>query len=488
MTIRTRYAPSPTGNPHLGNLRTAVFSYLVAKASGGQFILRVEDTDQARKVEGSIEYILESLEWLGISPDEGVVLRDGKLTEVGEYGPYTQSERLALYSEKADELVASGSAYRCFCSAERLDEMRKEQQKNHQAPRYDRCCRGIEAEESAVRAESESFVIRHAIPDDRTVSFTDIIRGEISFQSNDLDDYVLMKSDGFPTYQLANVVDDNLMKITHVLRGEEWIPSTPKNLLLYEAFGFEAPHYAHLPLILGPDKAKLSKRHGAEPILTYRDQGYLPEAILNVLAFLGWSPGTEEEFFTKEQLIERFQLEKVQKGAAIFNQERLEYVNGWYIRHLPVEEVAEKMLPYLQEAGLASELNDFVMKVATTVQERLKYFNETVEVSQFFFQRPEVNLELIQLMIPKKSSQEELKTVFLQVSQYLEGLEDWTVEVLEEKLRSFITEHQLKPMQVLWPIRACLTGVPASPGTFEMLAILGKEESLARMEAVCSIL
>jgi nondiscriminating glutamyl-tRNA synthetase len=502
LNVRTRYAPSPTGFHHLGNLRTAVFAYLTAKHLDGTFVVRVEDTDQARTVEGSLKYMAESLSWLGIVPDEGVYFDgQGQIAERGAFGPYTQSKRLGIYHEKAEQLVANGHAYKCFCSSDRLNTLREEQQRNKQAPRYDRHCRYLQAGEVAAKvAAGESYVVRQAMPDNETVTFNDIIRGEISFETNDLDDQILLKSDGFPTYHLANIVDDHLMEITHVHRGEEWISSTPKNLLLYKAFGWEPPLFAHLPVILGPDKSKLSKRHGAEPILTYRDRGYLSEALVNVLAFIGWSPGTEEEFFTMDELVKRFQIEKVQKAAAVFDIARLDYVNGWYIRQLPLGEVAEYMVPYLVADGLITAepltlgheleitrpVGEYLLTVAHAVQERLKHFDESSEASWFFFKRPTVDDAMRALIVPKKGEYDATVAILRESLQVLRDITDdmWSHDNIEEVLRLFISRKEVKAMEVLWPIRAALTGVPGSPGTFEMLQILGKAESLARIGAV----
>ncbi len=505
MSVRTRYAPSPTGLPHLGVLRTAIYAYLTAKHAGGTFILRLEDTDQSRSVEGSDSYIAEALNWLGIPPDEGVYLdeADGVLKERGGHGPYVQSKRLDIYKQYADQLLESGAAYRCFCTPERLAALREEQEKNHQAPRYDRLCRSLSREESERRASAgEKHVIRQAMPDNETVVFTDLIRGEISFNSSDLDDQVLLKSDGFPTYQLANVIDDHLMEITHVHRGEEWIPSTPKNLLLYKAFGWQPPLYAHLPVILGPDrKHKLSKRDGAEPILSYRERGYLPQAMVNFLAFIGWSPGTEEEFFTMDELVSKFEIERVHKAAGVFDPMRLDYVNGWYIRQLPVGEVWDQMRPFIVEAGLlagsgpfqfTSELAiqtpvpEYLLKVAFAVQQRLKHFDESVEASWFFFKRPPADDALRELIVPKKGSLEMTMPILREVVEVLEAHPEngWHHDALEELLRGFIARKELKAMDVLWPVRAALSGVAGSPGAFEMLEALGREESLVRLKAV----
>jgi nondiscriminating glutamyl-tRNA synthetase len=486
---RLRYAPSPTGELHLGSLRTVIFDWLIARQNNGVFIVRAEDTDQSRTVEGALQRQLEDLKWMGLLPDEGVTLDEhGNVIQKGDKGPYIQSERLDLYRQYANQLLESGHAYRCFATAEELDEMRKQQQERGELPKYDGRYRDLAKAESERRAAAgEPFVIRHKLPKHRQVTGTDIIRGELSFNTDDLDDYVLMKSDGFPTYHLANVVDDTLMEITHVIRGEEWVPSLPKNLLLYEAFGWEPPQFAHVPVILGPDgKRKLSKRDGSVTVSDYREKGYLPDALFNFLVFLGWSPGTEEEFFDRDGFVRRFDLRRVQKAPANCSFERLDYVNGWYIRHLPVGEVAAGLLPFLQNAGIPAEHNNYLLAVTASVQERLKHYDEAPELVRFYYERPAVNDELRALIVPKKSDYPTTVEVLKRVVEYIQQVEDeeWTVEGLEERLRLFINMGDYSAMQVLWPIRAALTGLSASPGAFEVLQILGREESIARIQAI----
>ena len=492
MSVRVRYAPSPTGELHLGSLRTVIFDWLYARQNKGVFIMRVEDTDQARVVEGSLKRQLYDLAWMGLTPDEGVYLNEqGEVGQKGDKGPYIQSERLPMYAHYAAKLLEDGHAYRCFATAEELDKMREEQQARGEIPKYDRRFRDLPKEESDKRAKAgEPFVIRHALPLDREVKGRDVIRGEMVFNTNDLDDYVLMKSDGFPTYQLASVVDDHLMEITHVIRGEEWIPSLPKNLLLYEAFGWKAPSFAHVPVILGPDgRHKLSKRDGSVNVAEYRDKGYLPDALFNMLTFLGWSPGTEEEFFTRDEFIRRFDLTRVQKAPAKFSFERLDYVNGWYIRQLSVGELATMLLLVLQKAGVPAEPGNYLLAVTASVQERLKHLDEAPEFTRYFFVRPDVNTELLELIIPKKGDLESTRKILKLAVDYLEKIpcEEWTVDVLDERLRLFIGMGEYSNMAVLWPIRAALTGVSASPGAFEMLHVLGKDESLARLRAVIAV-
>jgi len=337
-SVRVRFAPSPTGYPHVGNIRTALFTWLFARHYGGSFIIRIEDTDVSRKVKGAVEAILDGLRWLGLDWDEG--------PEVGgNYGPYFQSQRLDIYSKLAQRLIAQGDAYYCYCSPQRLAEMRSEQIKRKQPPGYDRRCRDLSPEEQTRKqAEGITPVVRFKMPLTGQTRFTDIIRGEVTFENSTLDDFVLLKSDGYPTYHLANVIDDHLMEISHVLRAEEWLSSAPRHLLLYQALGFEPPQFAHLPMLLGPDRTKLSKRHGAVSIVEYRDQGYLTEAMVNFLALLGWSLDDKTEILSRDELIRNFSLERVSRTAAIFNQDKLNWMNGFYIRKLSLEDFTRQAL------------------------------------------------------------------------------------------------------------------------------------------------
>src|ERR1700682_5415184 len=327
--VRVRYAPSPTGALHLGGARTALFNYLFARQKGGQFLLRIEDTDRARLIPGSQEQIEEGLRWLGMTWDET---------------PLIQSERKAIYQEAAAGLLESGAAYRCFCTPERLEQMRAEQRARHEPERYDRRCRAIPAGESARRAAAgERFVVLRAMPTEGTTTLQDLVMGTVTFRNDTLDDHVLLKSDGFPTYHLAFAVDDHEMRISHIIRGDGWLPSAPKHLLLFQAFNWLPPAFAHLPLVLGPDKKPLAKRHGAKDVLEYREAGYLPEAVDNFIAFLGWSPGTEEDILTMDQLIEKFSIEKIQASPAMANLERLDWLNGQFIRRLSADELGARV-------------------------------------------------------------------------------------------------------------------------------------------------
>src|SRR5438270_13246092 len=355
-SIRVRYAPSPTGALHLGGARTALFNYLYARQQGGKFLLRIEDTDRARLKEGSQTSIEDGLRWLGMAWDER---------------PIIQSERKEAYAAAAQSLLESGAAYRCFCTPERLEQMRAEQRARHEPERYDRRCRSIPREESDRRAEAgERFVIRQAMPLEGATTFHDLVMGTVTFRNDTLDDHVLLKSDGFPTYHLAFAVDDHESRISHVIRGDGWLPSAPKHLLLFQAFDWLPPAFAHVPLVLGPDKKPLAKRHGAKDVLEYREAGYLPEAVDNFIAFLGWSPGTEEDILTMDQLIERFSIEKIQPSPAVANLERLDWLNGQFIRRLPADQLAARLAPRLPQVSVEA-----IVPLVPLVQERLRTLN-----------------------------------------------------------------------------------------------------------------
>lgn len=349
-TVRTRYAPSPTGFPHIGNTRTALFEWLVARHNGGRFLIRIEDTDTARTVAGSQEAILQGLKWLGLNWDEGPDIG-------GPYAPYHQSQRLPMYQEAAKKLVAEGKAYYCYCSPERLEKMREEQAARHQPPGYDRQCRELSEQERADKiALGIKPVARFKMPLEGRTKFIDLIRGEVVFENRTLDDHILLKSDGFPTYHLAHIIDDHAMQITHVIRGEEWLSSTPRHLLLWEAMGYTPTKYAHLPLILGPDRLKLSKRHGAASLIEYAEQGYLPDAIFNFLALTGWSLDDKTEIMTRGEVIKNFSIERISPTAAIFNIEKLQWMNGMYIRKMSPEEFFNAAKPFLMKDTDASRL------------------------------------------------------------------------------------------------------------------------------------
>lgn len=462
--IRVRFAPSPTGFLHLGGIRSALFDYLIARHTGGQFVLRLEDTDRDRLVDGAAEAISGSLAWLGISPDEGV-MPDG--SQSGNYGPYIQSERLEIYAEYADKLVQSGALYPCWCTAERLDGLRRAAQLAKVAFKYDRHCLA-----NPLTAD-QPHVLRFRIPDNRgEISWNDVVRGSVAFQSSELDDFVAVKSDGFPTYHFAATLDDHLMKITHVLRGDEWLPSTPKHLLIFEAFGFEAPVYAHLPQVLGADKAKLSKRHGAKPALDYRDAGYLPEAVINFLASLGWNAGdgSTKEHYTLQELIAAFSLERIQKSPAVFDAERLNWLNGHYIRQMAPETLLERSAGFWPASAAKYSL-EYRLEALKLVQERLKYFSELPDLTQFFFESPKQDL----MLLTKTYNAPTAAKVIAQVQDALKAT-PWTEPDLEATLRPLADKLEMKTGQLFGIIRAAVTGRTAAPGLFATLTLIGQVE------------
>ncbi len=477
--VRVRFAPSPTGYPHVGNIRTALFNWLFARHYGGSFIIRIEDTDVARKVEGTVEVILNSLKWLGLDWDEGPDVG-------GKYAPYIQSQRLEIYSELAQRLISQGDAYNCYCSPQRLEEMRAEQVSHKQPPGYDRHCRNLSPEErSQKEAEGITAVVRFKTPPNGQTRFNDLIRGEVVFENSTINDYVLLKSDGYPTYHLANVIDDHLMEISHVLRAEEWLSSTPRHLLLYQALGFEPPQFAHLPMILGADRSKLSKRHGAVSIIEYYKQGYLPEAMLNFLSLLGWSLDDKTEILSRQELIENFSLERVSRTAAIFDNDKLNWMNGVYIRSLTAEEFFEAVEPYLmtdQAAGgavISSE--EYVRNILPLVQERARTLTEVAELTQFFFV-DELDYAP-SLLIGKKMNQESTTQALEAAKQRLGQLRLFDTESLEAMLRPLAVELELKTSQLFGMLRVTVTGRTVAPPLFQTMAVLGKERCFRRIEA-----
>ncbi len=476
-TVRVRYAPSPTGHPHVGNIRTALFNWLFARQSGGSFIVRIEDTDQARKVEGALESILDSLRWLGMDWDEG--------PEVGgAHGPYYQSERLDLYRMHVERLLESGHAYRCYCTPERLAAMRAAMAERKESMRsYDRHCRDLSPEEQRkLDSDGAAPVIRFRVPIEGRTTFHDLIRGDITFENSELDDVVLLKSDGYPTYHLANIVDDHTMGITHVLRADEWLSSTPRHVLLYQAFEWAPPFFAHLPMILGPDRAKLSKRHGATAVTEFRDEGYLPEAMLNFMALLGWSLDDRTELFTREDLIRCFSIERIGRTAAIFSHDKLRWMNGVYIRDLGAEELADRLMPFLEwglpASGKKYLTREYVMRVAPLVQERLSLLTDAARDFAFFFVD---ELEYDAGMVIGKKLNAEISLRCLQAAA--DRIEDvpFDAEGLEVALRGLAEEMKLKPGELFNPIRVAVTGRTAAPPLFQTMEVLGRNRCVARI-------
>lgn len=477
--IRTRFAPSPTGFPHVGNIRTALFAWLFARHNGGSFIVRIEDTDVTRKVEGAVDSILNSLRWLGLDWDEGP--RVG-----GKYGPYFQSERLDKYHEVAKQLVEQGDAYYCYCSPQRLKEMRAEQVRLKQPPGYDRHCRELSQEERTKKeAEGVTPVVRFKTPLEGQTKFNDLIWGDMVFENSTLDDFVMLKSDGYPTYHLANIVDDHLMEISHVIRAEEWLSSTPRHVLMYQALGFEPPYFAHLPMLLGSDRSKLSKRHGAVSITEYYKQGYLPDAMVNFLALLGWSLDDKTEIFSRQELIDSFSLERVSRTAAVFNQDKLNWMNGVYIRSLSADEFYEAAEPYLMMDKAAGEAvicnEEHVRNILPLVHERAKTLVEVAGLAQFFF------IEKLDyapdLLIGKNMSQESTLEALKVAQQRLEQFKVFDAESLEALLRPLAVELGLKTGQLFGVLRTAVTGRTATPPLFQTMVVLGKEHCLKRIES-----
>jgi len=471
--IRIRFAPSPTGFLHIGSLRVAIFDYLIAKSLQGKFILRIEDTDQKREVEGAAESLAKTLSLFGINFDEGPHLG-------GDYGPYTQSERLDIYKKYSDQLLREDKAYRCFCSEERLTSMREEQTLNKLAPRYDRLCRNLSVEESDKRAAAgEPFVIRQKMPLEGEVIVHDELRGDISFNAQDLDDQVLIKSNGVPTYQFASVVDDHLMEISHVTRGDEWLPSYPKNILLYEAFAWTPPKFIHFPLILNKEGGKLSKRKGDVFVEDYLAKGYLPEAIINFCALLGWHPKGNNEIMTLPELIKEFFVSGIGISPAVFDLEKLNYYNGYYIRNKKPEELVVLCRPYLEAAEFNLADRD-LEKIITISCDRLKTLADITEVAAFFFKDPEYSADLL---LWKTLTLEEAKNNLRELLDLLEKTpeSDWTQELLEEEIFMYIKTNDKKNGDYLWPWRVALSGEKNSPSPFEIAWALGKAETLKRL-------
>lgn len=477
--VRTRFAPSPTGYLHIGGLRTALYAYLFAKKNGGDYILRIEDTDRNRLVEGATEKLIEILKWAGIEHDEGPDIG-------GQYGPYVQSERNDIYREYVNQLIDDGYAYHCFCTKERLDELRTWQQENKQPPKYDGKCRDLSKEEVEKRiAAGESYVIRMRVPLNEVIEFNDAVRGKISVNTKEIDDQVLMKADGYPTYHLANVVDDHEMKITHVIRGEEWISSTPKHVLLYRYFGWDMPTFAHLPLLLNKDRSKLSKRQNDVAVEDYKQAGYLKDALNNFVALLGWNPGDDKEIMTMDDLVSLFSLEKVHKAGAVFDREKLDWMNGMYIRNLSIDEFYTFAKPYL--AQFEHEDEDYVKSVIALEQTRVKKLTELAESITLFFEKElEYEKELLKW---KKADLDEAKVRLLQVKEFLASYEkQWSIENLENDIKAFIKENDLGVGNTLWPLRIALSGKQNSPSPFELLSVLGKDRANSRIEKAVSLL
>ena len=478
MKIRTRYAPSPTGKMHVGNLRTALYEYLIAKHEGGDFLFRIEDTDTERYVEGAIDIINNTMRMAGLDYDEG----PGK---DGGYGPYVQSERVksGLYLEYAKQLVEKGEAYYCFCSKERLDKLRADSvnENGKETAKYDKHCLSLSKEEvEAKLAAGEPYVIRQNNPQEGTTVFSDIIYGDISVDNCELDDMVLIKADGFPTYNFANVIDDHLMKITHVVRGNEYLSSAPKYNRLYEAFGWEIPVYLHCPTITDENHKKLSKRRGDASFEDLIELGFLPEAIVNYAALLGWSPAEDREIFSLEELIEVFDYTRISKSPAVFDIQKLRWMNSEYIKAMDDEAYFEKAIPEVKKV-ITKDLD--LKEIALLCKTRIEVFPDIPEKIDFFNELPEYDVAMYTHKKMKTNSENSL-TALKDMLSGIEALDDFSIESIEKLCMDYVAEKEIKNGQVLWPLRTAVSGKQMTPaGAYEIMVILGKEESIKRIKA-----
>ncbi len=500
MTVRVRFAPSPTGFLHVGGLRTALFNWLFAQKMGGTFILRIEDTDQKRYTPGGVRAIVEGLQWLGLQWDEGpdkASLRqmqgnedwDGAPDVGGPYGPYIQSLKVQRHQAAAEELIAKGVAYRCDCTADRLAKVREEQKARKEQTRYDRHCRFKQPGEVD---PNKPHVVRLAVPLEGSTTVRDLIRGDITVEYSQIDDFVILKSDRFPTYHLAAMVDDHDMQITHVLRGDEWLPSLPRHYLIYQSFGWQPPAFAHLPVILNPSgKGKMSKRKAASAdsvfVTEFRDEGYLPEALRNFLALVGWAPGSgiEQEIFTLPELIQLFSLEHVNPAPAAFSYDKLDWMNGMYIRALPVDELAQRIYPFLIKAGVEVD-TERLLKITPDIQERLVTLSDAVEATDFLFVEA-VSPDPAQLM-GKGMTKEATLAVLQQAEHIISTFEPFEAEALEHAFRVAAEAAGMKPGPFFTPLRVAVTGKTVSPPLFASIVALGREKTIERLKNAQQIL
>ncbi|MEJ2053359.1 MAG: glutamate--tRNA ligase [Calditrichaceae bacterium] len=461
---RVRFAPSPTGFVHVGSLRTALYNYLFARNTGGKFILRIEDTDRERYVEGAVENLLQTLKWAGLDYDEGPGKETGNAS-------YYQSERTDIYREHISNLLKSGHAYPCFCSEERLEKLRSDQIKNGLDPRYDGKCRSIASTKAAQRMQSESHVIRMLIPPAQNILVDDIVRGKISFSTEVLDDQVLIKSDGYPTYHFANVVDDHLMAVSHVIRGEEWLPSTPKHIILYKMFGWAIPKFAHLPLLLNSDRSKLSKRQGDVAVEDYRDKGILPEALINFVALLGWNKGDDQEIFSKDELCRYFSLDRVTKSGAVFDLDKLNWMNGQYIRKINEEKYIALGLEWLKKSGLDAGSKEKNTQIVLAVRNYLDRFDAIRDAAALFFQEEMVYSGEALEWIKKDESM----TIFHKMMEKMQEYHELNLDNFRQLMKEVQKETGLKGKDLWMPVRAAITGQTAGPELPAVIKIVGKE-------------
>ncbi|MCX6150254.1 MAG: glutamate--tRNA ligase [Ignavibacteriales bacterium] len=473
---RVRFAPSPTGFLHVGGLRTALYNYLFAKNQNGKFILRIEDTDRNRFVEGAVDNLISALNWCGLEYDEGPDVG-------GKYGPYLQSQRLEIYHKHAKALIDNGNAYYCFCTTERLEALREEQQRQKlPQAKYDKHCLNLSSLEINENLENKTpHVIRLNVKPNFTIVVDDVIRGSVEFNSNNIDDQVLVKSDSYPTYHLANVVDDHLMKITHVIRGEEWLPSVPKHVLLYDAFGWERPIFAHLPLLLNADKSKLSKRQGDVAVEDYRAKGYLQEALVNFVALLGWNAGDDVEFYNMPELIEKFSLDRVNNSGAVFNLEKLNWLNAEHLRKKSDNEILQMLKDEVRNSKLAigNYSDDYLLQVIFAMKERVTFVKEYLSKSPYFFEAPK---EYEQAAVAKNWTSE-TPDQLTKLRDIIAQLENPTKEDYENTMAKVAEELNVSKGKLIHPLRLALSGQSTGPGMFDLLFILGKDEVVKRINS-----
>jgi len=487
MSVRLRFAPSPTGYVHVGSLRTALYNYLFAKNQGGKYVLRIEDTDRTRLVEDALDNLIAAFDWADIMHDEGPFMEDGKLVEKGEYGPYVQSERLDTYRPYVDQLLESGHAYYCFCSKERLDEVRAKNKEKGIISGYDGHCRDLPLDEAKKRVEAgESYVVRMKMPEDRELIFNDLVRGEVKMNTADSDDQVILKADGFPTYHMAVVVDDHLMGITHMVRGEEWLPSTPKQIILYEALGWEMPRIAHLSNILNTEKKKLSKRHDSVAVEDFKQKGYLPEALINFLALVGWSPEGEEEIMTLEEMTKQFSFERVSKSGGVFDIQKLNWMNNQYIKNTDDDRLTNLAMPYLVKAGVINEDGieghfDWVKRIVALVKEKLEYMAQITDyVPLFIGDTVEINEDSAMEMIKL----DHVPTLIDALVEKFESAETFEAPDVKVLFKAVQKETGIKGKNLFMCTRIAVTGQEHGSDLMETIAILGKDNVIKRMQSV----
>lgn len=474
--VRVRFAPSPTGFLHIGNARIALFNYLFARKNKGKFILRIEDTDKERSRKEYEEAIIEDLRWLGIEWDEGPDIG-------GQYGPYRQSERINIYREFAEKLLKEGIVYKCYCTKEELENMRKEAIKRNLPPGYDGRCRYLTKEKiNQFEREKREYVLRLKVPDEK-IEINDLIRGKVVFEGEHLTDFVIMKSDGTPTFNFAVVIDDYLMNITHVIRGEDHLSNTPKHILIFKAINAPIPKFAHMSMTLGPDRTRLSKRHGATSVRAYRENGYLPEAFFNYIALLGWGTEGSREIFTKEELIDEFSIERCHKASAIFDPEKLLWMNSYYIRNASIERIYQLSLPFLKNEGLLDdadkEKEEYIKKAISLEKEKIKTLKDIPYLIEFFLKEPEYEKDGFEKLI-----NEETKKILSEIAEIFKNMDNFEKEEIEKKVRDYCSQKGYKTSFVFHPLRFSLSGRTKGPDLFGMIELLGKEKTIERIKRI----